>query len=192
MSALAEKRVYTYVYDESLPNVALSLLFRAPADTTDFGNTLFKLSSSPTFSWSTKPDSRYVYNVSDTEPNPRKYKAILLIHTRLEWKYSELFYMYRDTDYIYDRTFPRIRFSQCHTDYISFYFDKLYKAEPSHPPHFSRCNKRVGNVSIEFDEETTSFAFLSSLIPGYRLISSLAKVRPKSNSGYMATQLVFR
>ncbi|KAL9606256.1 MAG: hypothetical protein Q9179_000595 [Wetmoreana sp. 5 TL-2023] len=147
-------RAYTYAYDEGQPNVAFSLLFMNSADATDFGNTVLKLSSPPTLTWSTGPNNRFVSNISDAEPNAGKYKAILLTHTRLEWKYSELFYMYRDTDYIYHRTFS------------------LYKAEPTHSPHFSRCDKHVGNVSIELDEESISFALLSSLTPGHKLIFS--------------------
>ncbi|KAL8706124.1 MAG: hypothetical protein Q9201_000826 [Fulgogasparrea decipioides] len=132
-------RAYTYAYDEGQPNVAFSLLFMNSADATDFGNTVLKLSSPPTLTWSTGPNNRFVSNISDAEPNAGKYKAILLTHTRLEWKYSELFYMY---------------------------------PEPTHSPHFSRCDKHVGNVSIELDEESISFALLSSLTPGHKLIFS--------------------
>ncbi|KAL8698419.1 MAG: hypothetical protein Q9224_001861 [Gallowayella concinna] len=166
-------RMYSYVYDENNPNVALSLLFRNSADATDFENTIFKLPLTPVFSSSTGPDSRLVYNISDTEPIPKNYKAILLTHTRLEWKYSELFYLYRDTDYHYDHHTTCIRFPHLYyTDYISSHVEKLYKPDPGALPQFSHCEKRVGNVSIGFANEQNSFEFISALSPGHNLIFS--------------------
>ncbi|KAL8685858.1 MAG: hypothetical protein Q9218_007501 [Villophora microphyllina] len=166
-------RIYTYAYDQNNPNVALKLLFRNAADAADFENTVLNLSLSPAFSCTSGPDNRQVYNISDNEPNPKSYKAMLLTHTRLEWRYSELFYMYRDTDYILNSTPPNIRFSQAHyTDYISSHVDKLYKAENDQPPQFSHCEKRVGNLSIGFDDEAVSFAFLSALTTGHNLLYS--------------------
>ncbi|KAL8659283.1 MAG: hypothetical protein Q9202_007201 [Teloschistes flavicans] len=166
-------RIYTYAYDQNKPNIALNLLFGTSADATDFEDTVLKLSLPPHFSGRSGPDSRHVYNISDTEPNPKTYKAILLTHTRLKWKYSEVFYMYRDTDYIYDGTVPRIRLLQVHyTNYLSSHVDKLYKAEPNQPPQFSHCEKRVGNVSVTFDDDAVRSAFISALTPAHRLLFS--------------------
>ncbi|KAL8814353.1 MAG: hypothetical protein Q9223_006409, partial [Gallowayella weberi] len=166
-------RMYSYVYDENNPNIALSLLFRNSADATDFENTILKLPLPPIFSSSTGPDSRHVYNISDTEPTSKNYKAIFLTHTRLEWRYNELFYMYRDIDYHYDHHTTRVRFPHLYyTDYISSHVEKLYKPDPGTPPQFSHCEKRVGNTSIGFPDERTSFHFLSALSPGHTLLFS--------------------
>ncbi|KAI4137362.1 MAG: hypothetical protein LQ341_005176 [Variospora aurantia] len=72
------------------------------ADVTDFENIL-KLFTPPVLSWSNGPDSGYIYNLFDSEPR-KNYEGILVSHTRLKRKYNELFYMYRDTDYVYSRT----------------------------------------------------------------------------------------
>ncbi|KAL8774307.1 MAG: hypothetical protein Q9209_001058 [Squamulea sp. 1 TL-2023] len=171
-------RMYSYVYNENNPNLALSLLFRNSADTTDFENTVLKLSSEPIFSSSTGPNFRHIYSISDVDTLIKKYKAILLAHTRMGWRYSELFYMYRDTDFIYDYSANRVRFPHVYyTDYISSHVEKLYKPDPGTVPSFSHCDKKVGNVSVEFDDEATSFRFISALTSGHDLIFS----RPTHN-----------
>lgn len=168
-----ELQIYDYVYDDSNPNICLLLLFRNQVDATDFESTILKLSMPPIFSWSAGHDSGSVYNISDTEPNPKSYKALMLTHTRLEWRYSELFYTFRDTDYVFDRSQLRVRFPQAsYTDYISTHIDRLWKPEPKDRPHFSHCEKRIGNVSIEFQEEDVAQDFMSSLSSGYRLVFS--------------------
>ncbi|KAL9580814.1 MAG: hypothetical protein Q9203_006151, partial [Teloschistes exilis] len=167
-------RIYTYAYDQNKPNIALKLLFRHSADATNFEDTVLKLSLPPQFSSYSGPDSRQVYNISDTEPGPKNYTAVLVTHTRLDWKYSEIFYMYRDTDYICDATLSRIRFPQVYyTNYLSSHVHKLYKAELNQPPQFSDCEKLVGNFSVGLDDsEAVAFAFLSALTPGHRLLFS--------------------
>ncbi|KAL8641509.1 MAG: hypothetical protein Q9226_008624, partial [Calogaya cf. arnoldii] len=166
-------RMYSYVYDENNPNIALRFLFMNSADATDFEETVLKLSVPPVFSASTGPDSRLVYSISDTETIPKNYKAILLTHTRLDWKYSELVYVYRDTDFIYDSTTTRIRFPHVYyTDYISSHVEKLYKPDPGTAPYFSHCEKKVGNINVGFDDEETIFKFMSALTPDYELIFS--------------------
>ena len=166
-------KVYSYYYDDSNPNIALRLHFRTQADATDFENTIFKLSLHPTFKWTTGTDSRYVYNVNDTEPTPKQYKALMITHKRLSWKYSELFYMYRDTDYQYDHANLRVRFPQVYyTDYISTHVDKLYHPRPDQLPQFSHCGKKVGNLPLTFDDSDVAQAFMNSLTGGYELVFS--------------------
>ena len=166
-------KIYSFVYDESNPNIALSLLFRNSQDATDFEKTILRLSTSPIFEWASGPDSRIVYMVSDTEPNPKNYKAILLTHTRFDWKYSEVFYMYRDTDFQYDRSALRVRFPQVYyTDYISTHVDKLYKPPLDEPPQFSHCDKKLGHTTIEFEDEAVAMQFLSSLTSNFTLLFS--------------------
>ena len=135
------------------------------------------------------------------EPNPRSYKAIMLVHKRLDWRYSELYYTFRDTDYVFDRKQLRVRFPQAsYTYYISSHVDKLWKPELHDRPHFDKCEKRIGNVSIEFEEEAVAQAFMSSLTSGYRLLFSRcalhittqkpSKLRStKSNKGSSEVQL---
>lgn len=166
-------KIYSYVYDDSSPNIALSLLFRNSQDATDFESTILSLSLPPIFNWTSGPDARYVYNISDTEPNPKNYKAILLTHTRFDWKYSELFYMYRDTDYQYSRSSLRVRFPHLYyTDYLSTHVDKLFKPSPDDPPHFSHCDKRVGHTPIDFDDEAIAMQFMSFLSANHELVFS--------------------
>ena len=166
-------KIYTYLYDDSNPNIALSLLFRSSQDATDFEKTVLQLSMPPIFDWISGPNARFVYMVSDTEPNPKNYKALLLTHTRFDWKYSEVFYMYRDTDFQYDRSTLRVRFPQVqYTDYISTHVDKLYKPPLDEPPHFSHCSKKIGNAPIEFDDEAVAMQFMSSLTSNFTLLFS--------------------
>ena len=166
-------KIHTYVYDDSNPNIALSLLFRNSQDATDFECTVLQLSLPPIFSWSSGPDARHVYSVSDTEPSPKNYKALMLTHTRFDWKYAELYYMYRDTDFQYDHSILRVRFALVYyTDYLSTHVDKLYKPPWNEPPHFSHCEKKVGHTLIDFDDESIAMRFMSSLTSAYSLIFS--------------------
>jgi len=166
-------KVYTYFYDDSNPNIALNLQFRTQADATDFEKTILQLSLAPAFRWDTGPDSRYVYDIADTEPTPKNYKALLITHTHLSWKYSELFYMYRDTDYQYNHANLHVRFPQVYyTEYISTHVDKLYKPPPDQLPQFSHCQKKVGNVTLDFDNSEIAQAFMNSLTVGHDLIFS--------------------
>ena len=163
--------IYTHVYNDNNPNLAFGLLFRSQAEADDFERTVLHLSPPPIHSWSSGPDSGCVYEIEDCEPKPKTYKAIVLIHQRLSWKYSDLFYTYRDTDYDYDRSHLRIRFPQLYyTDYISTHVDKLYK--PDEPPHFSHCEKKFNHVPIDFTDEIVSQDFMSSLSTDYRLVFS--------------------
>lgn len=166
-------KIWSYFYDDSNPNIAVNLQFRTQADAAEFERTVLQLSLPPLFSWSAGSDGRFVYDVADTDPNPKNYKALLITHTRHSWKYSELYYMYRDADYHYDHSNRRVRFPQVYyTDYISNHTEELYKPPVDRPPAFSHCQKKVGNVPIEFDEESVSQAFMSSLTLGHELVFS--------------------
>ena len=166
-------KIWSYVYDESNPNIALSLSFRNAGDATDFESKVLRLSSTPVFSWSTSLVSGSVYTVSDADPNPRNYKALWLTHTRYQWKNSEVFFMYRDTDYQYEQASRRVRFPQAmYPHYVSSHVDRLFKPAVNEKPHFSHCEKRVGNVVAEFDDETDCMAFMSSLSSQHTLIFS--------------------
>lgn len=166
-------KVYSYSYDDSNPNIAVSLQFRTQADATDFENTILKLNLPVAFKWSTGVDSRFVYDISDTEPTPKKYKALMITRTRLSWKYSELYYMYRDADYHYDHANLRVRFPQVYyTDYISTHVDKLYEPRQGQLPKFSHCVKKVGNLHLTFDDSDVAQAYMNSLTGGHELVFS--------------------
>lgn len=166
-------KIYSYVYDEGNPNLALCLMFRTQADATDFEKTLLELSLAPIFSWSQGPNARFIYDVSDTEPNPKQYKALLVTHTRYSWRYSEVYYMFRDTDYQYDRATLRIRFPQIHyADYLSTHTSKLFAPDRAKPPVFSHCEKKVGHVTVDFADEDTSQSFMNSLTNHHELVFS--------------------
>ena len=166
--------VFNYVYDDIDPNIALSLLFRNSADATDFETKILQLSIPLIFSWSTSSNSHFVYDISDTDPNPKNYKALLSTRTtKTQWKYSELFYIYRDTDYQYDRGAKRVRLMQVYyIDYISTHVDKLCRPSADKPPRFSHCEKRVGNTLVELDDEAVGMEFMSSLSGEHKLIFS--------------------
>ena len=193
--------IYHHVYDDTNPNIAFSLLFRNQADAGNFEKTVLHLSTDPIYTWFSNPDEGFVYDVYDIEPNPKRYKAILLTHTRLNWKYSELFYMYRDADYKYDSSALRIRFPQIYyTDYISTHVEKYHKPTPEEPVHFSHCDQKINQVPIDFIDESVSRDFLSSLSSDCNLIFSrrahyvLTKAPPrfgsaKSNKGSAMIQL---
>ena len=87
---------FSYIYDDTKPNHAYSFLFRHDSDAEHFKETVLSLQTSPTFVWRNGEDETgAIYEVADTDPKPKKYKAIMLSHTRLDWTYAELFYTYR-------------------------------------------------------------------------------------------------
>lgn len=162
--------LYSYVYDDNSPNIGLSLNFRSQQVAEEFEKAVLNLSIQPTFSWSQTNSSGLVYDVSDTGAEQKQYKAIQLFRTRLTWKYCDLYYLYRDTDYVYDHSNLRVRFPQInHTDYISSHVDKLYRADA--PVVFSHCAKKLANMQADFSDEATLRSFMSSLTP-YELLFS--------------------
>ena len=54
-------KIYSYVYDDSNPNICLSLLFRNQADATEFEETVLKLSIPPVSSWYAGSEARFVH-----------------------------------------------------------------------------------------------------------------------------------
>ena len=166
--------VYTYVYDDSSPNIALSLSFRNMAAATEFENIVLHLSHAPTHSFTDNNILYNIYPVIDKEPNPKNYKALLFTRSISDWKYSELFYMYRDTDYVYDRHTLRVRFPQVYyTDYISTHVGRLSGPNmDTEAPHFSHCERKLNTTSVQFESEASSFSFMSALTSGHELVFS--------------------
>ncbi|GMG26244.1 unnamed protein product [Aspergillus oryzae] len=191
--------LYSYVYDDNSPNIGLGLQFRSQKQVEDFEKAILSMCSQSSFSWDQPTSSGYVYDVVDPSGDQKQYKAILLIQSRLTWKYCSLYYVYRDTDYVYDHRTLRVRFPRLfYTDYISSHVDRLYPAD--RPVSFSHCEKKVGNMTAEFDEEPLLRSFMSSLANGYELLYSRRAVSlvtkgkslfgaRKSNKGETEVQL---
>lgn len=162
--------LYSYVYDDNSPNIGISLHFRTQQGAEEFEKAILNLSVQPTFSWSQSSSSGHVYDVVDTGAAQKQYKAIQVFRARLTWKYCDVYYLYRDTDYIYDHSSARVRFPQInHTDYISSHVDKFYQADL--PVVFSHSEKKLTNMLVEFDAEAALREFMSSLTP-YELMFS--------------------
>ncbi|KAE8362527.1 hypothetical protein BDV27DRAFT_159671 [Aspergillus caelatus] len=191
--------LYSYMYDDNSPNIGLGLHFRSQKQVEDFEKAILSMCSQSSFSWDQPSSSGYVYDVVDPSGDQKQYKAILLIQSRLTWKYCSLYYIYRDTDYAYDHRMLRVRFPRLfYTDYISSHVDRLYPAD--RPVSFSHCEKKVGNMTAEFDEEPLLRSFMSSLANGYELLYSRRAVSlvtkgkslfgaRKSNKGETEVQL---
>ena len=166
--------IYTHVYDDVNPNLAFSFLFQTRADADRFIDVVLHLSQPPIYEWSvdeTGLSRGGVYDVSDTEPTPKSYKALVLTHTTLRWTYSEVFYQYRNTDLEYNPSINQVRFPQLlYTDYISSHVEKLYAPSPDNPVRFSYCDKKFNCVTVDFTEDTTAEAFLSSLTSAHTLV----------------------
>ena len=166
--------IYTHVYDDNNPNLAFSFLFQNQADADRFVDTLLHLSQRPIFEWSSDPTNLSGgcgYDVADTEPKPKSYKALVLTHNHLRWTYSEVFYQYRNTDLEYNSSSHRVKFPQLlYTDYISSHVEKLYAPSPDRPVQFSYCDKKVNCVTVDFEDDALAEAFLSSLTTAHTLI----------------------
>lgn len=170
-------KVYSYIYKETAPNIALSICFRDFGDANAFETTVLRLRSTPIFSWpSAISPTHFVYTVSDTGENAMAYRAILIIRTQSGWSQSALLYVYRDTDFQYARATRqfRLQFHQAYyTHYVSNHFGHTF--QPEEPAHFKECEKRLCKekpVLIEFDDETDCLRFLSSVSSGHRMIFS--------------------
>lgn len=175
-------KVYSYIYRESAPNIALSLYFRNSGDADAFEKAILRLSSTPIFSWpSTVSPTHFVHTVSDTGENAKSYRAILFIRSLDGWRHSALLYVYRDTDFQCTRAAKgfQLQFHQAYyTHYVSNHFGHTFL--PKEPPHFEKCEKRLcsekfdsldGNP-MEFDDEADCRRFISSLSSGHQMIFS--------------------
>ncbi|KAL4920066.1 hypothetical protein BDW62DRAFT_177519 [Aspergillus aurantiobrunneus] len=165
--------VFSYVYDDNSPNIGLAVRFRSEQRATEFEKAILSLSHKPTFSWSQPSSSGSVYDVADVALDQKRYKAILLLEDRLSFKFCSLYYLFRDTDYVYDSSSLHIKFPKLfYVDYISSHVDQLYRAANNAQVFFSHCEKKIGTTEAYFTDEFTLRAFTSSLAPGYELCFS--------------------
>lgn len=133
---------------------------------------------------SNQAKSGRIYDVIDTGAEHKQYKALVLFQNRSPWRYSDIYYLYRDTDYAYEHSssslglrFPRAYY----TDYISSHMDQLYHADG--PVSFSHCEKKTGQAMIEFSDEAVAHSFVSALSPLYELQYS-RRLDSLSTKGY--------
>ncbi|KGO77560.1 hypothetical protein PITC_060000 [Penicillium italicum] len=175
--------LHSYVYDDTAPNIGVGLQFHSHQEAWDFEKAVLEMNFRPEFSWSQPSGSGLVYNVIDAGTEHKQYKAMLVFRTRASWRYSDLYYIYRDADYEYDHSFFSIHFPRIYcTDYISTHVDQLY--HPEGPVTFSHCDKKTSQTTIEFGNDLVARSFLSSLSPLYELLYSrrIQSLSTKSNS----------
>ena len=163
--------LHSYVYDDTAPNLGVGLQFSRQELTEDFERTMLEMTFRSGFSWSQPNSSGFVYDVVDSGTEHKQYKAVLVFRNRTSWRYSDLYFIYRDADYSYDHSSHNICFPRIYcTDYISTHMDQLY--QPESPVTFSHCDKKVAQTTIEFGSELVAHSFLSSLSPLYELVYS--------------------
>lgn len=140
--------LYSYVYDDNSPNIGLGFHFQSQLSAEDFEQVIMNLSIPPLFSWAQPSSAGYVYDVADTGAEQKQYKAVQLFRNRMSWKFSDLYYLYRDTDYDYNHSSLRVRFPRVnYADYVSSHIDQLYRA--NNPVTFSHCEKKTGDMAAE-------------------------------------------
>lgn len=163
--------LHSYVYDDSAPNLGIGLHFRTQQDAEEFEKAVLEMNLRPDFAWSQPSSSGCIYDVVDTGTEHKQYKAVALFQNRASWRYSDVYYIYRDADYAYDHSTLRVRFPRVYyADYVSTHVDQLYHAE--FPVGFSHCEKKSGETVIEFNDESVSRSFMSALSPLYELLYS--------------------
>ncbi|KAJ5384051.1 hypothetical protein N7517_001962 [Penicillium concentricum] len=175
--------LHSYVYDDTAPNIGVGLQFASHQEAEDFEQAVLEMSFRPDFSWSQPSGSGLIYNVVDAGTEHKQYKAVLVFRTRSSWRYSDLYYIYRDADYSYDHSSFSIHFLRMYcTDYISTHVDQLY--HPESPVTFSHCDKKASQTTIEFGNDLEARSFLSSLSPLYELLYSrpIHSLSTKGNS----------
>ncbi|KAJ5613285.1 hypothetical protein N7510_006479 [Penicillium lagena] len=163
--------LYSYVYDADTPNIGVGLRFRTQQSAEDFEKAILYMNFPTDFAWSQPSSSGCIYDVVDTGKEHKKYKAVALFQTKFSWRYSEFYFVYRDTDYAYEHASLTVRFPRIsYADYISTHVDRLYHADS--PVSFSHCERKTGKIVIEFDNQPVSRSFLSALSPFYDLLFS--------------------
>lgn len=163
--------LFTYIYDSSNPNIGLGIQFRLQEAVDELERVVLGLSTKPAFTWSQAKSSGHVYEVADIAPDEKRYKAVMVCRTRADWKQCSLHYLFRDMDYLYDHSNLRVRFPRALSAiYISSHVDQLYRAD--HRVFFSHCEKKLRDMTVDFNEEEVLMAFMSSLASTYKLVFS--------------------
>ena len=154
-------KIYTHRYDDTKPNNAFNFSFLTEAAAKEFRAVVLSLSPQPLHSWTDGLQLGHIYEITDQEP-ATKYKAILTVKKTFDWEYSEIYFIYRDTDFKltpdgHQVLFPEVRY----VDYISTHHKELF--EPDKPVHFSHCEKKVNQLSVSFTSQELALSLLSAL-----------------------------
>ncbi|PYH49174.1 uncharacterized protein BP01DRAFT_400450 [Aspergillus saccharolyticus JOP 1030-1] len=163
--------LFSNVYDEKNPNIGISIEWPTEQAAEEFEQAILSLNGKPIFSWSQTQSSGHIYDNADDTPEQKKYKSIIVCQSHMGWRTCGVYYVYRDTDYIYEHANRRVRFPHIfHTHYISTHVDQLYRAETQ--VRYSHSEKTMRSVTICFDEELTLQGFMSSLASSHELVFS--------------------
>lgn len=163
--------LYSHLYDPSSPNIGMSLHFGSEQRAEEFEKVVLDINFKPVFSWSEPLSSGRIYDVVDANTDHKQYKAVVLFQKKLPWRYIEVNYLYRNTDFDYSRSAQSVRFpAASYTDYISSHVEQLFAAD--HIVAFSHCDKRNATLLIEFNDASVPQAFLSALAPMHDLVYS--------------------
>lgn len=174
--------LHSYVYDHSAPNIGIGLQFSTQQNAEDFERALMEINFKSSFSWSEPSSSGHIYDVVDTGTEHKQYKAAVIIQSNGSWRYSDVYYLYRDTDYIYQHSSLSVQFPHAsYTDYISSHVDQLFA--PDKPVCFSHMEKKTGSAVFNFNRDSVARAFMSTLSPLYDLVYSrrIQSLSTKSN-----------
>ncbi|KAJ6095622.1 hypothetical protein N7486_006368 [Penicillium sp. IBT 16267x] len=160
--------LHSYIYDDNAPNIGVGLHFRTEQAAEDFERAILEINFKPDFSWSEPTSSGRIYDVVDTGTQHKQYKATVIFQNNSPWRYSDVYYLYRDMDYVYQHSSLSVRFPHAsYTDYISSHVNQLFAADK--PVVFSHCEKKTGPAVIAFSSDSVSRAFMSALSPLYDL-----------------------
>ncbi|KAJ5646581.1 hypothetical protein N7490_002953 [Penicillium lividum] len=160
--------LHSYVYDDSAPNIRVGLHFSTQQGAEDFERAILEINFKPDFSWSEPSSSGRICDVIDTGTQHKQYKAAVTFQNKSSWRYSDIYYLYRYTDYAYQHSSLSVQFPHAsYTDYISSHVNQLFVANK--PAIFSHCEKKTGPATIAFNSDTVARAFMSGLSPLYEL-----------------------
>jgi hypothetical protein len=161
--------LHSYVYDDSAPNIGVGIQFSTQYGAEEFEKAILDIQLPSDFAWSQPSSSGRIYDVVDAGIEHKQYKAVSTYRNRASWRFSDLYFIYRDADYAYDDSSLSICFPRVYcTDYISTHVDQLY--HPESPVTFSHCDKKTTQATIEFNNELVARSFLSSLSSLYDLL----------------------
>lgn len=168
----AYNSLYSYIWDPHDPNIAFSLHFRGRDDAARFEKTLLEVSLKPNLSWSGGSNRYLIYDVFDAEPNSRHYKAILIVHERMGWKWSEVCYTQPDSEVALDPTRRRIVSDQLfYAHYVSNYIKEPRRSTATPPAHYDKCNKRpMADKGFEYGDERDGYSIMGALTREYQLV----------------------
>ncbi|KAJ6073250.1 hypothetical protein N7467_011335 [Penicillium canescens] len=163
--------LHSYVYDDRAPNLGVGIHFRTQQGAEDFAKAVLDTHLPSGFAWSQPSSSGHIYDMVDAGIEHKQCKAVSIYRNRASWRYSDLYFIYRDADYAYDHTSLSICFPRVYcADHISTHVEQLY--HPENSVTFSHCDNKTSQTTIGFNNELVARSFLSSPSPLYDLLYS--------------------